>query len=182
MDNSYGVIYCLTSPTGKFYIGMTTDYAYRMATYSCARCKRQPYLYQAIVKHGWENFKQEIIAVGYSRAELEQLEIDAIRAYNSTDTTVGYNLACGGIGGQAGRKRSPETCAKIALSKRNVSAETRAKMGLAKRNMSAENRAKISNTLKGHVISDITRAKLSAAKKAHYERKRRARLNPQQGA
>lgn len=151
----YGVIYCLTSPSGKCYIGQTTNYPRRMAVYSYAGCKSQPYLYQAIVKHGWKNFTQDIIGVAYSRAELDQLEVDAIAAYRATECGHGYNLCTGGRG-RAGFTHSAEARIKIGLA---------SKIRIHKPH-SAITRAKLVEAWKHRApASSATRAKLSEANK-----------------
>lgn len=137
MSDPYGVVYRLTSPTGKVYIGQTTNYAKRMATYSYAGCKGQGYLYQAIVKHGWEDFTQAILAPAYSKVELDQLEVQFIKDYDSTNREKGYNLSRGGYGGGHGYTVSAETRAKSSASHKGKkhkphSEATKAKMRAAR--------------------------------------------------
>ncbi len=196
----YGVIYCLTSPSGKVYIGQAVNYAKRMATYSWAGCKDQPYLYSAIVKHGWANFKHEIIAVGYSKAELDQLEIAYISELKAADRDFGYNLSIGGTGGQAGLKRSPAARANMAEAARkrvrhalsathkaNLAAaaklrappseETRSKLSSAARNRTPEHKAKLGLVHKGahgpHPAAVI--AKMSESQKRRWAEKKQAK-------
>lgn len=56
-----------------------------------------PYLCAAIKKYGRENFSREILEEVEDK-ELNQKEIEYIALYNSTDRTIGYNLALGGEG------------------------------------------------------------------------------------
>lgn len=56
-----------------------------------------PYLCAAIKKYGRENFTHEILAEVEDK-ELNQKEKEYIALYNSTDRTIGYNIALGGDG------------------------------------------------------------------------------------
>ena len=54
-------IYKLTSPSGKCYIGQSTDMVQRILKYKRLQCKSQIKLYNAIQKYGFENFKRETL-------------------------------------------------------------------------------------------------------------------------
>lgn len=97
---------------------------------------------RAIKKYGIENFSKEIIDTAESIAELNEKEKCWIKEYNSTDLTIGYNIAFGGNGGDLftnnpnkeiirkkysrkgkdnpmfGRKHSDETKKRISLNKK----------------------------------------------------------------
>lgn len=98
-----GTIYKLTSPSGKHYIGQTTNLKDRK------RCLYNPNKYysghkldNAIKKYGIENFKYEIIIQIIDsdkiklREKLNELEIFYIEKYNSYKE--GYNMTLGGSG------------------------------------------------------------------------------------
>jgi len=55
------VIYKITSPSGKIYIGQTTNYSKRHNAYKNHKCKRQPKLFASIEKYGFINHTIEII-------------------------------------------------------------------------------------------------------------------------
>lgn len=55
------VIYKITSPNDKIYIGKTVRFSSRMSSYRCLRCKEQPYLYHSLSKYGFNNHKIEKI-------------------------------------------------------------------------------------------------------------------------
>lgn len=55
------VIYKISSPTGKIYIGQTCNWAKRRRTYQIYRCEKQPKLYASLKKHGQESHLFEII-------------------------------------------------------------------------------------------------------------------------
>lgn len=168
----YGLVYKLTSPSLKVYIGQTVDFDRRMVEYGYGRCRAQRHLYSAILKYGWDNFTKEVIAPAYSKAELDQLEVDTIALFRADDPSYGYNLSRGGTGGQAGLKHTAASRAKMSAAHRNLpprSAETRAKISAARRNsqpISEDTRVKMSASHRNP--SPETRAKMSAAAKARH--------------
>jgi hypothetical protein len=54
-------IYKITSPSGKVYIGQSTDINRRKTYYYGLHCKRQPKLYKSLVKYSFENHQFDII-------------------------------------------------------------------------------------------------------------------------
>lgn len=54
-------IYKITSPTGKIYIGQSTDIESRFVKYKYLDCKSQTILYHSLNKYGFENHKFEVI-------------------------------------------------------------------------------------------------------------------------
>jgi group I intron endonuclease len=54
-------IYKITSPSGKIYIGQTTNYLKRHNAYKNHKCKRQPKLFASIEKYGFINHTIEIV-------------------------------------------------------------------------------------------------------------------------
>jgi group I intron endonuclease len=57
-----GIIYKITSPTGKIYIGQTIDIKRRKADYRlCRNIKQQPKIYNSILKYGFINHTFEIL-------------------------------------------------------------------------------------------------------------------------
>ena len=172
-----GVVYLLTSPSGKQYVGQTWDYGNCMSKYRNGRCNRQPVLCRAIKKHGWNNFTAVKIVQGIETQEwLDKIETGYIKAFN-TIAPNGYNLTTGGDGG----KPCAETRKKISESKRgeknpnfgkSPSPETRAKQSDAMRGKlkSPEHRAKMSASHIGKTKSLETRVKMSASQKARHAR------------
>jgi len=74
MEKHY--IYKITSPSGRIYIGRTTNFNSRLTKHlSKAKSGYQHPLYDSIRKHGWENFTKEIVAevVGYDTAYKTEL-------------------------------------------------------------------------------------------------------------
>lgn len=57
-----GFIYVLINKeNGKIYVGKTVNFINRMQHYKYKAIKEQPKLHAAVTKHGWSNFKLEII-------------------------------------------------------------------------------------------------------------------------
>ena len=91
-----GIIYCLTSPSGKKYIGQTTrDFEKRFEEH-CTR-KECRILYNAIQKYGQYNFKKEIL-LECNNCFLDKYEIKFINLYDTLYPN-GYNIRTGGSNG-----------------------------------------------------------------------------------
>lgn len=71
------------------------------------------YFYNAIKKYGWDNFQHIIVADRLTKAEAENMEIDLIRQYDSSNRLYGYNIE---LGGNSFGKHSVEVIEKIRLS------------------------------------------------------------------
>jgi group I intron endonuclease len=98
------VIYKITSPSGRVYIGQTIQYEVRKARYSKGGCKKQPAIKAAISKYGWENMKIEIIHRCEKRSGLNDKEIELIKFYDSYEN--GYNCTKGGDAYDKARKNA----------------------------------------------------------------------------
>lgn len=136
----------------KVYIGQTSnDLKRRICSYlSTVRNPRPSKLriIQAFKKHGFENFKFEVIDHATNPTDLDAKEIYWIQIYNSTEYENGYNMAVGGkniwlnpgirekiIAKRKGRKHTQETKNKIAASLKghSFSEETLRKMSEKKK-------------------------------------------------
>jgi group I intron endonuclease len=110
----YGVIYCLTSPSGKKYIGQSWEINIRFSDYKNLRymVQKQPKIYNALKKYGPENFTYEIIDLCETQTEMDNKEIFYINiVYDSMNS--GYNCLSGGSNG----KHSLET--RLLMSKKH---------------------------------------------------------------
>lgn len=144
-----GTIYKLTSPSGKMYIGQTTNLKDRK------RCLYNPNKYysghrldNAIKKYGIENFKYEIIIQIIDsdkirlREKLNELEIFYIEKYNSYKE--GYNMTLGGSG-SAG-------CFQTEESRKLISEKAKGRKGsMLGRNLTEEQRKKVSDFAKTRI-------------------------------
>lgn len=101
-------IYLLTSPSGKIYIGKTSNFEKRMQSYAVQKAIRQPLLNRSILKYGFENFTKDILCE-CDKMSLNYWEVFYIKLFNSTNKSFGMNLHLGGNGGNVmtkeGRQR-----------------------------------------------------------------------------
>lgn len=145
-----GVIYKYTSPSGKSYIGQTTDEAHRRSTWFCTR---HPYAGDAInkarAKYGPENFDYEVLHKKYyfnlaeATADLDKWECYYIGYYDTYYK--GYNLTFGGDLTNRGSTRTDEWREK----------QRKARLGSV---TSEETKKKLSHALKGKKHSEERRA------------------------
>lgn len=91
------IIYKITNPKGKIYIGQTKNYKKRINLYRILHCKSQIKLYNSLKKYGFDNHKFEIIEeVDIKIAdEREQYWISYFQSYWK-DKNKGLNLNKGG--------------------------------------------------------------------------------------
>lgn len=89
-----GVIYKLSFPSGKVYIGQTTKNPKKRWHLHRVRANHCWYLARAIKRHGWENVKKEVL-VELPNGQLNMYEAKFIAAYGCIRPG-GYNLTPGG--------------------------------------------------------------------------------------
>lgn len=155
-----GVIYKITSPSNKIYIGQTIDVKTRKNKYKNAACKNQVRLYNSIKKYGWDNHVFEIVEeVEYT--SLSEREIFYINHYNSF--IKGLNCTTGGEGA-AGRVITEETRIKMSKSAsgRKQSEETIKKrvVKLKGQKRTDDFKQKLSIIKQGRKLSDETKEKI----------------------
>jgi group I intron endonuclease len=88
-------IYKITNPSGRVYIGQSTNIDKRVRYYQGGFCKGQSKLYCSIKKYGWEKHRFEILN-RCDEHELNNLEAFYISLFNSFNTPHGMNLTSGG--------------------------------------------------------------------------------------
>lgn len=90
-------VYKHTSPSGKVYIGITsqTKPEYRWGK-NGNRYNNNEHFYRAIQKYGWGNIKHEILCEGLNKEEACKKEIELITKYKSNNAELGYNICSGG--------------------------------------------------------------------------------------
>jgi len=99
-----GCVYMATSPSGKKYIGMTTNFynRYKAHKYQSENCDRV--FCKAIRKYGIENLYWEILFTSEDKAMLMEMEMMFISQYDTKKR--GYNMNTGGIGNGNMRRES----------------------------------------------------------------------------
>ena len=92
-----GIIYKLTSPSGKIYIGQTTrSFQQRLKEHiTQSGCVILSF---ALKKYGFENFEKEIL-ITCDDDLLNIKEIEYIKLFNSLEPN-GYNIRTGGSAGK----------------------------------------------------------------------------------
>lgn len=94
MIEKNNVIYKITNPKGKCYIGLSSNFTQRYNDYKYLDCKRQIKLYRSFCKYGFENHWFEIIESQITDDKLHALETKYIEAYNTFKN--GLNCTLGG--------------------------------------------------------------------------------------
>lgn len=120
MNMKKGYIYKLTSPSNKCYIGQTVNLKSRLTSYKNFHKKeKQPYIFNALKKYGFDNFTVDIIETIEKETteelqdSLNTLEIFYIDKFDTTNKEKGYNICKGGNQGRLGVKTSEETKEKL---------------------------------------------------------------------
>jgi len=155
-----GVIYKITSPNNKIYIGQTINFEQRCRKYKYQAFKGQIKLWNNCQKYLWNPIDTiEIIEI-CKRDDLDERERYWINEYNTYVS--GLNSDLGG-GTRKGFKHSEETKEKLRLANtgNKHSDETKKKISEAARNMSDETKKKISDGNKGKKISIEHKNKIS---------------------
>lgn len=94
-DRCY-TVYMHTSPSGKRYIGITSNKSPERRWGKNGSYYTNKHLRSAIAKYGWENFKHEILFKKLTKQEAEEKEIELIAKYQSNNREFGYNIENGG--------------------------------------------------------------------------------------
>lgn len=103
------IVYKLTSPSGKVYIGYTSKTLQkRLSVHNYDRNRliklNKPLarFYSAIAKYPLDQWSAEILHLVDNKVQAYQLEIKEIAIHQSQNSKFGYNTARGGIGGDTG--------------------------------------------------------------------------------
>lgn len=96
MERKFAV-YCHTSPSGKRYVGITSqDIRMRWRNgYGYEKC---PVMWNAIKKYGWENFEHTVLKEQLTKEAAETEEKRLIEEWKTFDERFGYNIQHGGLG------------------------------------------------------------------------------------
>ncbi|TXG80802.1 MAG: hypothetical protein E6R13_07545 [Spirochaetes bacterium] len=180
------VIYKITSPNNKIYIGQTIDFSQRYRKYKSNGFKGQIKLWNNCQKYNWNPIETIEIIENCLTSELNEREKYWINYFDSYEN--GLNADLGGNGkcgfkhsdetknkirlANIGRKHSEKAKQKISEASKNISNETREKMSEAskKRKHTEETKEKISKANKGMKLSDEQKLKISEANKGNKKR------------
>lgn len=157
-------LYKHTSPSGKVYVGITTNIKDRWADKGRNYCTYNSIFKKAIFKYGWDNIKHEILAENLPHDEACALEIALIAYYKKLG--ISYNITNGGEG-MSGMVFSEESRRRMSESQKGRDTTKAVKASLeARKKETPEERKKYANHRgKGWHRSTETRAKISRAAK-----------------
>lgn len=91
-----GIIYCYTSPSGKKYVGQTSQSVKGRAWKNGEHYKECTAFWRAIQKHGWNSFSCEVLEETNDSSLLNELEIHYIKKLNTLAPN-GYNIKLGNL-------------------------------------------------------------------------------------
>jgi len=151
----YGFIYITTNMiNGKKYIGQRMFYRGWRTYLGSGK-----HLKNSIKKYNKINFNREIIAIAYSKEELDSLEIEFIDNHNAVESNDYYNIGIGGNTSMTGNHHSDE--AKYKISQAQIGRES----PMLGKQHTDESKQKMSDSSKGCIVTEETRKKLSDALK-----------------
>lgn len=94
MQNKYWV-YKITSPSGKVYIGITSNIIKRFCLYKNMLVQKQNFIFNSIKKYGWDAHIKEILYISLTKKEAEDKEIELILFYKENKKSL--NIENGGL-------------------------------------------------------------------------------------
>ena len=89
-----GFIYCITSPSGKKYMGQTIGTVEERLRQHKKKSSNCTLLKRAAKKYGWDNMRTQTL-IKCSNKQLDKIEKEYIKLYNSL-APAGYNCTTGG--------------------------------------------------------------------------------------
>lgn len=129
----YFYLYKVTNTVnGKVYIGQSANPQARWRRHkSDAKLgKDKKHFANAIRKYGAQKFFFDIIVQAKTLEDIDQVEIDCIKQYRSSDKRYGYNIALGGNGKRIVSKETRRKIAKFRVGQR-ATEETKKRMSLS---------------------------------------------------
>lgn len=149
MSKNMGIYRIINIVNGKFYLGSSNDLRKRKREHIWALRKGahiNDYLQKAFNKYGEKNFIFEVLEYVNNESDLRKIEQYYLDLLKPCDCSIGYNLCEDSRGGGLSGENNPNY----------------------QKPMSNEQKLAISKTLKGHLVSDETRKKISKARKGKY--------------
>jgi group I intron endonuclease len=139
-------IYKISSPTNRIYIGQSKNLETRFKYYEKCNCKRQIKLYNSFKKHGVKNHKFEIIEE-CSLEMLDEREVYWGTIFNVLEGGLNHKIG-NGVGtlsqetkdkiskSLTGKKKTPEHCLNLSLSKKGTPSKRKGIQDLKQRGKS----------------------------------------------
>ena len=188
-DDKY-VVYKHCSPSGKVYVGITSQLP-------DARWKRgkgyenNPYFSKAIKKYGWDSFTHEILYSNLTEDEACEIEKRLIRELKTFDREFGYNIAMGGSATSPTEETREKISASVANAwnddqrrasivkgmigkKRSESARKNISIAQSKRFENPDERKAVSDRQKGKTRTESAKEKTSNSLRIFYQNKENA--------
>lgn len=141
-------------PNEKLYVGSTQQKKVEDRWQNGNGYKKQPLIWNAICKYGWENVRHKVI-VCETPEEMWEKERKLIKEYDTTNPEKGYNLSIGGEAGPIGCKRTETTRKKLSESHKDKKGYWNDK------HFTEEHRKNLSESHKGKHPTEETRRKRS---------------------
>ena len=154
-------------PNEKIYVGTTqkekVEDRWKKDGYGY---KRQPFMWNAICKYGWESVRHKVIECE-TPEEMWEMERELIKKYDTTNPEHGYNCSTGGDKSAFGFHPSEKTRKKL----------SDALKGRKKPPISEETRKKLSESHKDKHPTEETRRKMSEANKPPFTEEHKRRIS-----
>jgi group I intron endonuclease len=115
----HGLIYMITSPTGRVYVGKSLNFKRRIRRYKCLECKKQTLLYNSLKKHGFKSHEISVLEDGLTEDVINERECYWIFKKKSfcKDNDKGMNVTRGGEG-TVGHTHTDESKRKMSIAKK----------------------------------------------------------------
>ena len=122
----------------KKYIGITRNEPYKRWGRKGIGYKKNTYFWNAIRKHGWDNFSHEVWLINLTGNEANEMEKILIKAFKSNQKEFGYNIDKGGAYTGPTREETREKLSKLNKGKK-LSEEHRRKVSEHHADVSGKN-------------------------------------------
>jgi group I intron endonuclease len=106
-------IYKITSPSGKIYIGQSSNIERRMVEHKYRSKSKNLKLYSSLRKYGIDNHKIEVLFLSKDKYEKDKMESIYIRYYDTINNGLNHIDIISGGCGFSGKKHSEENILKI---------------------------------------------------------------------
>lgn len=182
---------------GKKYVGVTSQDPEKRWNNGKGYTKRQPHMYNAIQKWGWDSFEHQILISDISVEDASLIEQTLIAEWNLQDPQYGYNAQSGGLThatlsdeikekiskAHKGKKMTEEQKKKLSEAKKNATLSEKQLEHLDTikyynkgKRFSEEHRQHLSEALTGREFTDEHKQNLSNAKKGQFSEKQQIAL------